>query len=176
MTDVREHNWRHFWLGLAVAGLLASVQGSGWLRFGRPGITPDLVLCAVIAWSFLSSSVAGAIWGFVGGAALDGLSAGPAGVNAIALVVVGAVVGAARLGLYSDDSLWVALAGLIGTALFYAVSLLILALNGWGTALVPTLTTLVLPTALLDVVCVLVLMPVLRLLHRAVVGRVVMEQ
>ena len=104
----RDHdsNWRHLWLGLPLLIVLAFVEGSGRLRFGQARVAPDLVLSVVIAWAFLTDSVHGAIWGFVGGLALDGIATTPFPLYTVALTAAGIAVGVGRLSLYADDRVW----------------------------------------------------------------------
>ncbi|MGI6207909.1 MAG: rod shape-determining protein MreD [Anaerolineae bacterium] len=171
MVERRESRWRQTVLGVAVLGALSLVQGTGLLRLGDVRVGPDLVLCAVLAWAFLNGSTAGAIWGFAGGLALDGLSAGPFGAACLTLTFLGIVAGIGRLGLYADDTAWVTAVGLIGSSIFYAAMLLAGEVGGVSLPLLPTLYRVVLPAVLLDTVCVVVLVSLLRKKSRRLAGR-----
>jgi rod shape-determining protein MreD len=170
VSGERNANWRHFWLGLLVLATLAFLQGANLLRFGRSRLGPDLVLAAVVAWSFLNDSAAGALWGFTGGLILDGLSAAPFPLNTLALCLVGALVGAGHLSLYADQTIWATASGLLGALLFYAISLAGLHLAGMAGPFGSTLRTLVLPCLALDTLCVLLFLPLLRRLSRRLSG------
>ena len=152
-------------------GLLASVQSSGLFRFGRGRAGPDLVLAAVIAWAFLTNASAGALWGFMGGLMLDGVSASPFPLNALAITSAGLVVGASRLRLYSEERLWVVMAGLLGAAVFYAISLVGLWFFDWRLELWPLLRLAVLPAMILDVLCVQLMVTGFGLMRRRLAPR-----
>lgn len=166
MHPRRDSLWRHLWLGIVVLALLAFIEGSGLIRLGRSGIRPDLVLSAVITWSFLTNSTNGALWGFIGGLMLDGISAGPFPLHAVALTLVGGLIGTGRLSYYADEQAWAVIAGVAGIAVFYSVTLLILWLTGWGLPLLQALRVLVLPSLVVDAIGVLIMLPVLRAVNR----------
>ncbi|NPV09662.1 MAG: rod shape-determining protein MreD [Anaerolineae bacterium] len=171
MIEPRDSRWRHAVAGVLVLGSLAFLQGSGALRLGEARIGPDLVLCAVLSWAFLNGAGAGAVWGFVGGLILDGLSAGPFGVGCFALTLVGTLAGLGRFGLYADDVVWVTAVGALGSMAFYAIMLLAGRVEGASVPFVPALVRVVLPAVLLDIVCVLAWVSVLRRSHRRLAGR-----
>jgi len=156
--------WRHLWLAVGVLGPLAMLQGSGLGRLSSRGIGPDLVLCGVIAWAFVTDSGAGAVWGFVGGLMLDCLSAGPFGVHSLGLTFVGVVVGSGRLGLYPEQWVWAVVAAASGSALYYFVSLMALHVLGWPFPFVTTFNTIVLPSIGMDLLGVIVLLGPLRVM------------
>lgn len=100
-------------------------------RLPLPGATPDLVLVVVVAWALSRGSIEGSIVGFAAGLLLDLAppSAGPLGLSALVLAVVGYLVGkladdaqrsaAAPLVIVAAASvfsllLWSALAALLG--------------------------------------------------------------
>lgn len=171
MIEPRDSHWRHTVAGVLVLGALAFLQGSGVLRLGEAGIGPDLVLCAVLSWAFLNGAAGGAVWGFVGGLLLDGLSAGPFGVGCLALTLLGTVTGMGRFGLYTDDTAWVTAVGALGSIGFYAIMLLAGRVEGVSVPFIAALLRVVLPAVLLDTACVVVLVSVLRGKHRRLAGR-----
>lgn len=161
-----------FLIGLVLLALLATIQGTGRLRLGSARVGPDLVLCAVAAWAFLTDSAQGAAWGFVGGLMLDTVSATPFPLHTIALTLVGIAVGSGRLSIYSDEGLWGLTAGALGCFVFYAVMWVGLSFQGWHPPLLLTLRRVVLPACVLDMLGVLVLLPLLRLVRRRLSGPV----
>ena len=166
MSPSRDSPWRSLWLGMLILAVLTFLEGGGLLRVGHAGIRPDLVLSAVIAWSFLTDSANGSLWGFVGGLMLDGISAGPFASHALALTLVGGLVGMGRLSLYADEQVWAAVSGVAGVAAFYLVKLLVLWLTGWPTPFIQTLRVIIVPSLALDTVCVLAMLPILRATSR----------
>ncbi|MHB0876671.1 MAG: rod shape-determining protein MreD [Anaerolineae bacterium] len=172
MHSDRRSSWGHVWIGLALLALLAALQGTGRLRFGSARVTPDMVLCAVIAWSFLTDSVHGAVWGFMGGLMLDSISSTPFPLHTIALILVGIVVGSGRLSVYADEGIWALAAAAIGCVVFYGVMWIGLSFQGWSPPALMAIRRVVLPVCLLDVLGVVVILPVLRLVRRRLVGPV----
>lgn len=166
MEQGKRSGWAHFWLGVPVLAFLAMVDGAGVLRFGRARLGPDLVLVAVILWAFLGDAAAGAIWGFLGGLMLDTMSAAPFATHTVAMVAVGATLGAARLSLYADDQAWALVATVVSTAGYYAFVIGLLLLQSWPVSLAASLRALVLPSVAIDAVTALILLPVFRLMQR----------
>ena len=62
-------------------------------RFSAFGFYPQLTLLMVIAWSLLRGPREGALWGFMGGLALDLLSGFALGFNALLLTMAGYFAG-----------------------------------------------------------------------------------
>lgn len=123
LSDRRTPRWQHSALALVALVAFAHLQGSGLARLGNARVTPDLVLCGVLAWAYLYGPGAGATYGFLGGLALDGISVGPVGMYCLILAIIGAILGASRLGEYSEDLIWVLLAGAAGSLAFYAAGI-----------------------------------------------------
>jgi rod shape-determining protein MreD len=172
VASERRFSLAHLWFGLALLALLTAVQGTGRLRFGSARVAPDLVLCAVIAWAFLTDSASGAIWGFFGGLMLDSISSAPFPLYAITLTLVGLVVGGGRLSIYSDEGLWPLAAAALGCFVFYAAVWVGLSFQGWHPPVLLTLRRVVLPACVLDSLGVMVVLPLLRLLRRRLSGPV----
>lgn len=170
MLSERRSTWRYLWPGVLLLAALATLQGTGRIRFGSARVGPDLVLCAVISWGFLTDSVHGAVWGFIGGLMLDSVSTVPFPLNTIALTLVGIVVGSAHLSAYADEFGWALAAAMVGAGVFYLVSWVGLSFQGWGPPVLATLRRVVLPAVVLDVLGVAVLLPLLRLIRRRLSG------
>ena len=170
MLRDRRSPWRHLWLGLLLLAILTAAQGTGRLRFGSARVTPDLVLCAVIAWGFLTDSGQGASWGFIGGLMLDSVSTVPFPLHTVALTLVGIAVGSGRLSMYADEVIWAFAAAGLGCTVFYGVMWIGLSFQGWDPPLLSTIRRVILPAVVLDLVGVLVMLPVLRLASRRLTG------
>jgi rod shape-determining protein MreD len=92
------------------------------------GALPDLLLVATIAVGYERGPEAGAVFGFVGGLAVDCFLSSPFGVSALAFALVGYGVGVFQSGLLRS-SRWIApvlggIGGLIGGALWVVIATL----------------------------------------------------
>ena len=90
------------------------------------GAGPDLLLVATIAVAYERGPEAGAVFGFVGGLAIDCFLSSPLGVSALAFSLVGYGVGLFQSGLLRT-SRWIApilggVGGLIGGALWVVIA------------------------------------------------------
>jgi rod shape-determining protein MreD len=90
------------------------------------GTGPDLLLVATIAVGYERGPEAGAVFGFVGGLAIDCFLSSPLGVSALAFALVGYGVGIFQSGLLRS-SRWIApilggIGGLVGGALWVVIA------------------------------------------------------
>ena len=90
------------------------------------GAVPDLLLVATIAVGYQRGPEAGAVFGFVGGLAVDCFLSSPFGVSALAFSLVGYGVGVFQSGLLRS-SRWIApvlggIGGLVGGALWVVIA------------------------------------------------------
>jgi rod shape-determining protein MreD len=90
------------------------------------GAAPDLLLVAAVAVGYERGPEAGAVFGFVGGLAIDCFLSSPLGVSALAFALVGYGVGVFQSGLLRS-SRWIApvlggVGGLVGGALWVAIA------------------------------------------------------
>src|SRR5262249_13180174 len=90
------------------------------------GAVPDLLLVAAIAVGYERGPEAGAVFGFVGGLAVDCFLSSPFGVSALAFSLVGYGVGVFQSGLLRS-SRWIApvlggIGGLVGGALWGGIA------------------------------------------------------
>jgi rod shape-determining protein MreD len=90
------------------------------------GAVPDLLLVAAIAVGYERGPEAGAVFGFVGGLAVDCFLSSPFGVSALAFSLVGYGVGVFQSGLLRS-SRWIApvlggIGGLVGGALWVVIA------------------------------------------------------
>jgi rod shape-determining protein MreD len=147
--------------------LLALTQSTVFTRLHVGGAVPNLVLCAVVVWNLLRGTREGLVWAFVGGLALDLLSAGPLGLSSIALLAVCALAGLAE-GRVQPQSLVLSLVAVtLGTMVFDAIVLLGLVLSGHALGQLDVVAGLVLASVLLNVLGMLPLHWLLRRLYLA---------
>ncbi|GAB4543251.1 MAG: hypothetical protein Kow0063_36230 [Anaerolineae bacterium] len=130
------------------------------------GVHPDLVLVAVIGWTFLRGPGEGMVWAIIGGLGLDILSSGPFGSATVALFVTSLL---ASLGYGRAFGGYLVLPLVLAFPLslaYYLVYTLLIGLLGGTVPLMPALLDVILPASLLNIVATLCLFPPLRLLHR----------
>jgi rod shape-determining protein MreD len=154
------------YLGFVLLLGLALAQSSLEPFLTVAGVHADLVLMAVVGWTFLRGPGEGIIWALVGGLCLDLLTSGPFGLMTVALVAASllATLGYGRV-FGSYLVLPLALAFPLSLAYYLAYTLL-LAAFGRAVDWLPVLTTIILPASLLNIAAMLVLFPPLRALHR----------
>jgi rod shape-determining protein MreD len=128
------------------------------------GIKPDIVLLLVISWVLTRNPREGIIWGFVGGIVLDLLSFSPLGSNALALTLVAVAIGAGQFGINRAGPVAAVLVVFPASVLYSLTLLLVSSVLGVEVVWAPTITHLVLPTALLNTT----VMPVVYLMAKGV--------
>jgi rod shape-determining protein MreD len=110
----------------------------------------DLVLLLVMVWSLLRDFDEAALWGLVGGACIDLYSAGPFGVNALALGITAIL--AATAGAVLRQSRGFVLLGYapFGTITFQMLVLFTLQTLNWSVDWPAMVALVMLPSALLN--------------------------
>jgi len=161
-------------LAVLILGSAALLQSTVLPAISTPvfsvDVRPSLVLLLVVSWSIVRGGIEGALWGFIGGLALDLLSGGPWGVSTLALTIVGLLTGLAEVNL-SRGNLLFPTAMTFGASLLYdLIVLAMLSLAGWQMTLLDTLLGTILPTAILNVLLSLVVFPLVVGLNRLVGG------
>lgn len=145
---------------------LALIQSSLGAFLTLAGVHPDLVLVVVIGWTLLRGAREGLLWALVGGICLDVLSSGPFGMMVVALVITSLLAGLGS-GRVFGGYLTIPLALTFPLSLaYYLTCALILNTLKQPIAWLPTLTHVILPASVFNIVAMLVLFPLLRLLHR----------
>ena len=115
------------------------------------GVKPDLVLLMVISWSLLRGAKEGTIWALVGGIGLDLLSGAPFGTSTVPLVILSLVAGLGELSIFRTRIALPLIATLIATLSYDLFFLLLLYVEGRSIAWTDSLTKVVLPSALVNV-------------------------
>ena len=109
---------------LLVAALLQSTAAARLQVFG---VKPDLVLLLVILGTLLYGGRPGVVWAFIGGLALDIFSGGPMGASSLALMAAALVTGLGHRPLSRFNLLVPLAAAMLGTLVYAAVYLSLLA-------------------------------------------------
>ena len=130
------------------------------------GARPDLMLLVVLTWAMVRGLEEGLVWGFAGGLIIDLLSGGPLGVSSLALLAV-ALLGGQPWGLgLGWRFLRLLLLTLFGVVAYHLILLTVLAWTGHAVAWGFSLTRVVVPSALLNVLLAPFVRPVLAWLER----------
>jgi rod shape-determining protein MreD len=154
------------YLGFILLLGLALAQSSVGPFLIVAGVHADLVLMAVVGWTFLRGPGEGIIWALVGGLCLDLLTSGPFGLMTVALVVT-SLLATLGYGRVFGGYLVLPLAFAFPLSLvYYLAYTLLLATFGRAVDWLPVLTTIILPASLLNIAAMLALFPLLRVLHR----------
>ncbi len=130
------------------------------------GVKPDLMLLVVISWSLLRGAREGIFWGFVGGFCLDLFSGAPFGLSALALLIVSFFSGFGEATVFRTHVI-LPLATVFFASLIYGlIFLAVLNALGWSVTWLDSLSRLVLPASLLNVLLTPLVYPTMRWLHR----------
>lgn len=144
----------------------ALLQSSLLPHLSRGGLKPDLVVMLVISWGLLRGVQEGLLWAFIGGLALDLLSATPLGLSALILTLLTLLTSLGQKSIYRTSILF-PLAVIFLATFGYNLALLL----GWQLLGRPalwgeTFLEVLLPTGLLNTLVMLPLYPLLPWLHR----------
>ena len=113
-------------------------------------LRPHLVLLAVIAIGLLGGMRSGAIWGAVGGLALDLASAGPFGGMTLCLALAGLLSGLGQTEALRFNRLLPLEAAFAGTLVVDLLYMLLLLLGGWDFNWIVAIYEVVLPSSLIN--------------------------
>ncbi len=114
-------------------------------------VKPDLVLLMVISWSLLRGAQEGVIWALVGGMGLDLVSGAPFGTSTVILVALSLLAGLGELSVFRTRIALPLIATLIATLAYDLFFLLLLYAEGRSIAWTDSLTKVVLPSTLVNV-------------------------
>jgi rod shape-determining protein MreD len=154
------------YLSAPILVLLALLQVTLMPYLAVAHVRPDLVLTAVVCWALFRGPTEGAVWGFVGGLALDLLSGAPFGVYTMVLTVVGAVAGVSSAMISRDHVLLLPAVILGCTVLQQGTLVWLLKLANQPLSWDQVLTTVVLPAALLNLLVSALFYPLAGLFNR----------
>jgi rod shape-determining protein MreD len=130
------------------------------------GVKPDLVLLMVISWSLLRGAKEGLIWALVGGIGLDLLSGASFGTSIVPLVILGLMASLGELSVFRTRMALPLVAILIASLVYNLFFLLLLYTEGRSIAWADSLTKVVLPSTLFNVLLSPLVYRALYWLHR----------
>lgn len=168
MTRSESEDKKHISLYLVIPllALAASIQSTIVPLMKLGGAKPDLVLLIVISWSLLRGSREGLGWGFLGGLCLDLLSGGPLGASSIGLMAASLLSGQGETNIYKGNLVLPIVFAVLGTLVYYGTLLVVLELTGRPVALMASLSQVILPAAIINVVAMPFVYALMRWLDR----------
>jgi rod shape-determining protein MreD len=132
--------------------LAATLQSSVLPRFGILGVHLDLVLLLIMVWSVLRGFDEALVWGLAGGVLVDLYSAGPFGVNVLALGVVAILAAVAGTTLRQARGLVLLAYSPFGTIVYQLITLFVLQNLDWRVDWPSMVALVVLPSAVLNTI------------------------
>ncbi|MEZ4770784.1 MAG: rod shape-determining protein MreD [Caldilineales bacterium] len=151
-------------------GLVALVQVSLIPALGISPVPPDPMLVIVVAWGVLRGVRSALIWALIGGLWLDLLSSAPFGGYTLGLLAAAGIAGFGSGTIYRSHWLLALAMVALATVAQDLVQVALLWLAQRPVSLPDTLTRLVLPEILANMVLMLIVFPVLGWVNR-VTGR-----
>ena len=119
-------------IGVALFLVLAALQSSlAHVLAPLPGARPHIVVLAAISCGLLYGPRSGALWGTIGGFALDLASAAPVGANTLPLAIVGFLGGFGEYAAFRVNRLLPLQAAFAGAIVFDLLHMILLQLSGW---------------------------------------------
>jgi len=106
--------------------LVALLQSTALPGLTILGVSPELMLLTVLAWSLLRGVEEGLLWAFLGGLALDLFSGGPLGASTLALLAASVSTGLTQGAVTRSSFLLPMGAALAGTLLYQIIFLLVI--------------------------------------------------
>ncbi len=146
----------------------ALLQSSLLPHLSWGSLKPDLLVMLVISWGLLRGVKEGLLWAFIGGLALDLLSATPVGFSALILTLLILLTSLGHKSIYRTNILFPLTIVFLATLGYNLALLLSWQLLGrpalWG----ETFLEVLLPTGFLNTLAMLPLYPLLSRLHRRI--------
>lgn len=151
-------------------GLVALAQVSLIPALGISPVPPDPMLVIVVAWGVVRGARSVLIWALIGGLWLDLLSTGPFGSYTLGLLVAAGIAGFGSGTIYRSHWLLALAMVALATVAQDLVQVAMLWFSQRPVSLPDTLTRLVLPEILANVVLMLIVFPILSWVNR-ITGR-----
>lgn len=156
-----------YYLMIPLLLLLSLLQSTTVARFKLAGVKPDLVLLLVVVGALVYGARPAVLWAFIAGIGLDIFSGGPLAGSSLALMASALVAGLGHRPFSRFNILVPLTAVALGTLIYAAVYLTILAIldvAGASTLRLPLLDAvrdIVLPVTVYNTALMLLLLPVL---------------
>lgn len=151
-------------------GLVALIQVSLLPALGISPATPDPMLVIVVAWGVLRGARSALIWALIGGLWLDLLSSGPFGSYTLGLLAAAGIAGFGSGTIYRSHWILALAMAALATLAQGLIFVALLWLSQRPVSLPDTLTRLVLPEILTNMLLMVLVFPVLSWVNR-ITGR-----
>jgi rod shape-determining protein MreD len=116
-------------IGFPLLLVLAIVQSTILPQLAFLNMTPNLVLVAVLAWSFQRGPNEGLVWAWIGGMLIDLVGGAPLGISSLPLMMVALIAGATYRRLFHGNLVLSALVALLANLVFELIYLVLLVLT-----------------------------------------------
>lgn len=146
--------------------LMALAQVSLIPALGISPVPPDPMLVAVVAWGVLRGARSAMIWALIGGLWLDLLSSGPFGTYTLGLLAAAGIAGFGSGTIYRSHLILALAMVALATVAQDLIQLALLWFSQQPVSLPDTLTRLVLPEVLYNMLLMLFVFPVLSWVNR----------
>lgn len=150
-------------LMLFVVTLLQSTVMS---RITIAGVHPDLMLMVVTSWSLLRGTQEGMLWALSGGVSMDLLSGARFGLHSLALLIVSFATGFGERTIFRFEILTPVLVIPFATFGYQLALMAGLFLFGWPVVWGTMMRAVVLPSMLVNTICMPFVYLIVRVLHR----------
>jgi rod shape-determining protein MreD len=150
------------YLALVLFGAAVLLQGTAVARIRFLGVSPNLVLVIIVAWSLLRGVAAGLPWAFAGGLALDLISGIPLGTSSLALMTACLLAGLGTNQVFASNLLFPILIVSLATVAAGWVVLLTLQIRGVPVDWIASTVRLIGPEMLLNIALMALIYPAMR--------------
>jgi rod shape-determining protein MreD len=116
-------------IGIPLLAVLAIIQSTVLPHLSFLDLTPNLVLVAVLAWSFQRGPNEGLVWAWVGGMLSDLASGAILGISALPLIVAALITGVTYRRLFHGNVVLSGLVALFANVVFEFIYLILLVLT-----------------------------------------------
>jgi rod shape-determining protein MreD len=158
----RGNRGRNIYLAVLVLGTAALLQGTVVARIRFFGVSPNLMLVIVVAWSLLRGVTEGLVWAFAGGLALDLMSGIPLGTSSLALMTACLLAGLGTNQVFATNLLFPILIVSLATAVAGWLVLLISQIRGLPLNWIASTVHIIGPELLLNAALMVLIYPALR--------------
>lgn len=114
------------------------------------GVYPDLPLLVVVSWSLLRGAKEGMVWGFIAGVAVDLFSGAPFGAATLGLLAASFLSGFGHAAVFRAQLALPLLVMFLATIVYDLVFLLVVRISGEAVDWLPSLLSVILPSAVFN--------------------------
>jgi len=154
------------YLTFLILFVVTLIQSTVMSRITIAGVHPDLMLMVVTSWGLLRGTQEGMLWALSGGVPMDLMSGAKFGLHTLALLIVSFATGFGERTVFRFEILMPILVIPIATLAYQLAIMGGLFLFGWPVAWGTYMTAVVLPSMLVNTLCMPIVYLTVRALHR----------